>query len=131
MPKFEPPLRITDVAAEQKTFDRLDFRRQMLVLEPITDRPVTHPTASANALALHLRPGWSIFPPGRVPRSKCQPSNRPKLHWERSLACSSFRLRANVRAFPLFRPEADHFRKFGVFMPPSTTVELKTTHTIR
>ena len=43
LPKLEPPFGVTGVAAEQDAFDRLDFRRQMLVSQPISDRPVADP----------------------------------------------------------------------------------------
>jgi hypothetical protein len=40
MPKFEAPFRIASVITEQQTFDRLNFRREMRVFQPIPDGPV-------------------------------------------------------------------------------------------
>src|SRR5215475_946787 len=74
------------------------------------------PTASAKDPAVHVRPGRSILPPGRVPRSKCQPSSRPKV--QRARSSPSFEPRSNGRSFPLFRRAADHFRGFGVSYLP-------------
>jgi hypothetical protein len=76
------------------------------------------PTASEKAFTLHCRPGWSILPPGRVPRNKCQSSSRPKVQWARSDG-PSFEPLAKRRSFPLFRRAADRFREFSVFAVPS------------
>jgi hypothetical protein len=43
MPKLEPPFHLGgEVTAEQDPFDRLDLRRQMLILQPEADSAVAY-----------------------------------------------------------------------------------------
>jgi hypothetical protein len=119
MSKLQPPLGIGIVVAEQEALNGLDFRRQVLVPEPITNGPIDK-SGSLREFRLAPLPPWPVDPAaGRVPRSKCQARRSPKLQFARFLESRSIEFRIIFPSgFPLFRRKADHFRHFGVFMQP-------------